>query len=209
MRLIKPLLLFLICTYGVAAQTDFGTWFTYKNNAKLSDNFTFNNQIDYRSFDVDFDDDQILVTSGFSYALSTDISLSAGYRFLEAKNNFVEHGMYQKISIKTSLNKLKITNKFGVEERWINGDLVWRYRAGVDLGIPLSEKIDLVLSEEVFLMNQGTSFNQNRLAVKTVYSISDAFKLNTGLMHWQFNNFHRWVMQFTLTHSLDLRGAKD
>lgn len=205
MKLYKTLFLWLICAYSLAAQTDFGTWFIYKNNAKLSEKVAFNGMVQYRSFDIDFDDDHILVTSGVSYALSPNVSLGAGYRFLEAKNNFVEHGMYQNIAIKTSLNKLKITNKFGVEERWINSDLVWRYRAGVDLAIPLSDKVDFVLSEEVFLMNRGTSFNQNRLAFKTVYKISDAFKLNTGLMHWQFNDFHRWVAQFTLVHSLDLR----
>lgn len=209
MKLIKTLIFFIACSYTVAAQSDFGTWLVYKNNAKLSDKFTFNNMLQYRSFEADLDDDHLLITSGFSYALSENVTAGAGYRFLDAKNNFLEHGMYQSLAIKSKLNKVKITNKFMIEERWINNNLQLRYRAGVDFGFPLSEKVDLVLSEEVFLMNQGNNFNQNRITVKTNFNLSDSFKLSTGLMHWQFSNLHRWVAQVVLVHNLDLRKKKN
>ena len=205
MKIFKTLIFCLVCSYNLAAQSDFGSWLIYKNNAKLSDKLTFNNMFQYRSFEMDLDDDQMLITSGFSYALSPNISMGAGYRFIDAKNVFLEHGMYQSLAIKSNLNKLKITNKFMIEERWINNNLQLRYRAGVDFGIPLSEKVDLVLSEEVFLMNQGNNFNQNRITVKTNFNLSDSFKLSTGLMHWQFSDLHYWVAQAVLVHNLDLR----
>lgn len=195
----------MVCSYNLAAQSDFGTWLVYKNNAKLSENVSFNGMFQYRSFEMDFEDDHMLATAGFSYSLSPNVTMGAGYRFLEAKNNFLEHGMYQSLAIKSKLNKIKITNKFMIEERWINNNLQLRYRAGVDFGFPLSEKVDLVLSEEVFLMNQGNNFNQNRITVKTNFSLSDSFKLSAGLMHWQFSNLHRWVAQVVLVHNLDLR----
>jgi hypothetical protein len=205
MKLIKTLIFFIACSYTVAAQSDFGTWFVYKNNTKLSDKFTFNGNIQYRSFEMDFEDDHFVAINGFSYSASSNVTISAGHRYLHAKSNFLEHGMYQGLSIKSKLNSVKINNRFMVEERWINNNLQLRYRVGVDFGFPLSEKVELVLSEEAFLMNQGNNFNQNRITVKTNFSLSDAFKLSTGLMHWQFSNFHRWVAQVVLVHNLDFR----
>ena len=108
-------------------------------------------------------------------------------------------------AIKSSLNKLKITNRFTMEERWINSSFQMRYRAGIDLGIPLSEKVELVFSEEVFLINKNSSFEQNRIILKANYKISNALKLTTGIMHWQFSNLKRWATLLTLSHSLDIR----
>ncbi len=189
----------------ITAQTDFGTWLTYKNNAVLTDNLSFNGQYNLRSFDVDFNNDQTLITAGLSYKLASQVSFSGGYRHLYARDNFIENGMYQKIAIKSTVNKLKITNNFMVEERWINGDFAMRYRVGVDLSIPLASKLDLVLSEEVFLRNNNDSFDQNRLALRTNYKFNDALSLSTGIMHWQFSAFKKWVAQFTLSHTLDFR----
>lgn len=208
MKSYKLVFISIICSLNATAQTDFGTWLAYKNNAKLSDKFIWNNQVDHRSFEFDFENDQFFFASGFTYSLAPNISVGAGYRFLENKDVFVEHGMFQKLSIKSALNKLKITNKFMIEERWINNNSQLRFRIGVDLGIPLSNKLDLILFEEAHLMNQSTSFNQNRVGVKTNYKISSSFNLVTGIMHWQFNNFHRWVANFMLVHSLDLRKNK-
>ena len=59
MKLIKTLIFFIACSYTVAAQSDFGTWLVYKNNAKLSDKFTFNNMLQYRSFEADLNDDHL------------------------------------------------------------------------------------------------------------------------------------------------------
>ncbi len=206
MKLIRPLLLFLICTYGVAAQTDLGIWYNYKINAKLSDNWSYNGNYQLRSLNnIDFDNEQTMLANGFSYAVSPNLSFGAGHRYLKFEGVFLEHGMYQSAAIKSSLNKLKITNRFTMEERWINSSFQMRYRAGIDLGIPLSEKVELVFSEEVFLINKNSSFEQNRIILKANYKISNALKLTTGIMHWQFSNLKRWATLLTLSHSLDIR----
>lgn len=201
-------LILLLPIFKASSQTDFGSWLIYKNSTKLTDKLSFNGQFHFRSFEFDFERDQTLVTSGFSYAVSSNVTLSAGYRHLDAKNNFIEHGAYQGIVIKSKLEKLKITNAFSIEERWINGDLQLRYKVGVDLGFTLAPKTELVLYDHVFLANKGNSFNQNRLGIKTNYKINDSFSFSAGLMHWQFSSLHRLVGLFTISHNLDLRKQK-
>lgn len=205
MKLIKSLLLCIVCSYSLTAQTDFGSWYIFKNNTKLTDKWSYNGHFQLRSFNIDFDNEQTFLGNGFTYTTSPNLAFSAGHRYLKFEGVFLEHGIYQKAAIKSSLNKLQITNRFMLEERWINNNFQLRYRTGIDLGIPLSNKMDLVFSEEVFLINQGSSFEQNRISLNANYKISNSLKFTTGIMHWQFSNLHRWLMQFAITHSLDLR----
>ena len=113
MKLIRPLLLFLICTYGVAAQTDLGIWYNYKINAKLSDNWSYNGNYQLRSLNnIDFDNEQTMLANGFSYAVSPNLSFGAGHRYLKFEGVFLEHGMYQSAAIKSSLNNTCIKKTF-------------------------------------------------------------------------------------------------
>lgn len=183
------------------SQTDVGSWLIYKNKLKLNNQLNFDSQYQHRSFNLDLEEDQRLITVGLTHKPNPNISLSAGYRQIAALE---EHGAYQKIAIHTQLNCVRLTNTFFIEERWLANNLQMRYRFGLTANMPLSPKLSLLLSEEVFLQNSATSFNQNRAAVQLSHRFSEALQLNTGLMHWQFNTFKRWVFTLSLSHNISL-----
>ena len=196
--------LFIICSFfalSTHAQTDVGSWLIYKNKLKINNNTSIDLQYQHRSFDLDLEKDQALFTAGFSSTLSSNVTLSAGYRKIAEIN---EDGAYQKLAFGTQLNKIRITNTIFVEERWINKDLQLRYRFGLTASLPITKKIEVSLSEEVFLQNFGSGFNQNRFTAQVSNKLSKALKLNAGIMHWQFPTMKKWVFLVSLNHNITL-----
>lgn len=196
--------LFILCfliALSAHAQTDVGSWLIYKNKLKINSNTSIDLQYQHRSFDLDLAKDQALFTAGFSSALAPNVTLSAGYRKIAAIN---EDGAYQKLAFSTQLNKVRLTNTVFVEERWINKDLQLRFRFGLTASLPLTEKLAVSLSEEVFLQNSGSGFNQNRFSTQVSNKLSQALRLNTGIMHWQFPTMKKWVFLVSLAHNISL-----
>ena len=193
--------LFLIFSTLSIAQNDIGSWLIYKNKLKLNSKTSIDTQYQHRSFTLDFEEDQALITAGFSHALLENVIVSAGYRKIGALS---ENGMYQKIAFSTQLHNVKLTNSFFLEERWIGENFQLRYRFGLTAKIPISSKTALSLTEEVFLQNSGTSFNQNRVTAQVSHKLSDALQLNSGIMHWQFPDLKSWVFLLSLSHTISL-----
>jgi hypothetical protein len=196
--------LFILCSLialSTQAQTDVGSWLIYKNKLKINSNTSIDMQYQHRSFDLDLAKDQALFTAGFSSALSSNVTLSAGYRKIAAIN---EDGAYQKLALSTQLNKVRLTNTVFIEERWINKDLQLRYRFGLKATLLLTQKLAVSISEEVFLQNLGSGFNQNRFTAQASSKLSNALTLNTGIMHWQFPTMKKWVFLVALAHNISL-----
>lgn len=194
-------ILCLLIALSTQAQTDVGSWLIYKNKLKINSNTSIDMQYQHRSFDLDLAKDQALFTAGFSSALSSNVTLSAGYRKIAAIN---EDGAYQKLALSTQLNKVRLTNTVFIEERWINKDLQLRYRFGLKATLPLTQKLAVSISEEVFLQNVGSGFNQNRFTAQASSKLSNALTLNTGIMHWQFPTMKKWVLLVALAHNINL-----
>ena len=196
--------LYILCSLialSTQAQTDVGSWLIYKNKLKINSNTSIDMQYQHRSFDLDLAKDQALFTAGFSSALSSNVTLSAGYRKIAAIN---EDGAYQKLALSTQLNKVGLTNTVFIEERWINKDLQLRYRFGLKATLPLTQKLAVSISEEVFLQNVGSGFNQNRFTAQVSSKLSNALTLNTGIMHWQFPTMKKWAFLVALAHNISL-----
>ena len=191
--------LFTLCTH---AQTDVGSWLIYKNKLKINSNTSIDLQYQHRSFELDLAKDQALFTAGFSSSLSPNITLSGGYRKIAAIN---EDGAYQKLAFITHINKIRFINAVFVEERWINKDLQLRYRFGLTASLPLTAKLTFSLSEEIFLQNWGSGFNQNRVTAQVSNNLSQELKLNTGIMHWQFPTMKKWGFLVSLAHNISLQ----
>ena len=195
---------FVFCslfTLSTHAQTDVGSWLIYKNKLKINSNTSIDLQYQHRSFELDLAKDQALFTAGFSSSLSPNITLSGGYRKIAAIN---EDGAYQKLAFITQINKIRFINAVFVEERWINKDLQLRYRFGLTASLPLTAKLTFSLSEEIFLQNWGSGFNQNRFTAQVSNNLSQELKLNTGIMHWQFPTMKKWVFLVSLAHNISL-----
>ena len=197
----NTLFFFLIFSTVTVAQNDIGSWLIYKNKLKLNSKTSIDTQYQHRSFTLDLEEDQALITAGFSHALLENLTVSAGYRKIGALS---ENGMYQKIAFSTQFHKVKLINSFFLEERWIGDNFQLRYRFGLTAKIPLSTNTALNVTEEVFLQNSGTSFNQNRVTAQVSHKLSDALQFNSGIMHWQFPNLKRWVFLLSITHTISI-----
>lgn len=201
MTLKHNVLFFLVFSSLTVAQNDIGSWLIYKNKLKLNSKISIDTQYQHRSFTLDLAEDQAVIISGLSYALLQNVTVSAGYRKIAALS---ENGMYQKITLSTQLNKVKLLNSFYLEERWMGEIFQLRYRFGLTAKISLSTKTALSVTEEVFLQNSGTSFNQNRITAQVSHKLSDVLQLNSGVLHWQFPNQKNWVFLLSLSHTIDI-----
>jgi hypothetical protein len=195
-----------VCFFSFSsyAQTDVGSWITYQNALELSRNLNLETELQLRSYNLNLENDETLVTLGLTKELRRiPVFVSAGFRRLDT-SSFSENGIYQKAFITTTLGNFEYTGKLMLEQRWLNKNYQLRYRVGSEFSYDITSNIKLLISEEVFLSYTAGGFSQNRLIMKASYTASEKFKITTGLMHWKFQETTRWSILLSLKHALSL-----
>ena len=194
----------LFVCFSSNAQTEIGSWITYQNALELSRNLNLETELQLRSYNLNLENDETLVTLGITKELRrVPVFLSAGFRRLDT-SSFLENGIYQKASITTTLANFEYAGKLMLEQRWLNNNYQLRYRVGSEFSYDINSYIKLLISEEFFLSYTAGGFSQNRLIMKASYTPTEKFKITTGLMHWKLQETTRWSILFSLKHSLSL-----
>ena len=177
-------------------------WFQYYNQAKLNEKWALLSDFGYRWKDGFQENSQYIIRTSIGYSFSPSVSISLGFahlgNFIANKVSVFELRPYQEIAFKNNFNKTEITNRFRVEERFINYDhdgnfqlpnsFNFRFRYSVMIGIPLfklskeneNRMFLLYIGNEIFIHATKNSvnniFDQNRII------FSPSLKLNEHVM---------------------------
>jgi len=187
-------------------------WLGYFNQTRISDKWGIWTDVHLRTKEKLFTNfSQGIVRLGFTYYLTDDAKITAGYAYV---NHFPsdnhknisqpEHRPWQQIQWHTRYNKLRLMQWFRLEERWrrkiLNDDALakgssfnFRLRYNFFSQFPLSKKrfqpntISLVLNDEI-MINAGTQvvnnyFDQNRLFLGFNYHVNKHDNLQFGYMN--------------------------
>lgn len=192
-------------------------WFQYYNQAKLGEKWTLLSDFGYRWKDGFDENSQYIIRTAIGYSINPSVRISLGFAHLgfytANKISKIEFRPYQELAIKNNINKIEITNRCRIEERFFNlvnyeetqhpNTFNFRFRYSVMVSIPLfklssenDNKIFLLnIGDEIF-MNTGNNFTHNNFDQNRL-TVSPSLQLNK---HVTFSL--TWNSQFASASSL-------
>ena len=182
-------------------------WLAYTGTFKISPKIAVHTEYQWRRVEGLKNPQQSLLRTGLNYALRKDVSLNAGYAFVETDpygdypnaNEFSEHRIFEQIVLKNPIGKVDLSHRFTLEQRFIekflilngqtNTDWVFlnRMRYRLRMEIPVNNKnLSIILMNEVFVgfgKKVGVNiFDQNRLAALVGYKVNKNIKIEAGFL---------------------------
>ncbi len=198
-------IIFILSVNLVNAQeekiNDFGSWYTLINKFKVSEKLYFLNVAECRQYDFIKSNRIFLVMPSVNYKLSNKITVGVGYMYLnynqagEVKPGLdYENRFWQHTTLYSSFGKIKMNQRFMVEERWkttlSNIESYanrFRYRMNLDFNLfklKNSKPILGRISEEIRIKFANKfdepDFDQNNFKLLVGYQVLDNSKLYVG-----------------------------
>lgn len=188
-------------------------WFVYTGTFKIKPKIALHTEYQWRRVNGIKNRQQCLFRTGIHYALHKNISLNAGYAFVETfpygnypvATPFPEHRIYEQIVLNSPSDIVAVSHRFTLEQRFVgkrlnqnsNRTIDWVYlnriRYRVRAEIPIAKKKQakniwsVAFMDEVFIgwgKNIGANvFDQNRLAVLLGYKLNQNIKFEAGYLN--------------------------
>ncbi len=210
--LIIGLLIGFFSTNSTAQESDLGNWLIYIGSKKINSKFNWHHEVQYRNYNAIGDLEQLLLRTGIGYNLSeNNNNLLLGYGFIHSQNyinnedkvNVNEHRIFQQFVTKQSFSRVKVQHRYRFEQRFIeDADFRLRFRYFLSLNIGLNNK-DITdntwyasVYNEIFINNNQTVFDRNRLYVGLGYKLNKFAKFEIGYMNQFLNNANRDQVNF-------------
>ena len=219
------LIFFLVFSFYVRNTTAQNTRITDKNNIgwfnnfttlKFSDKWSGHLEYQWRRNEIVTKWQQSLFRTGINYQVNNKLALRLGYAWIEtfpygdiplqaAGKRFPEHRIFQMATINDNLNRIEISHRFMLEQRWIGrytnailakpddfifvNRLRYMYRMQMALGKKtITDKtVYAAIYDEVFMgfgknVNENV-FDQNRLAILLGYRFSKKIRIEGGFFN--------------------------
>lgn len=188
-------------------------WFTNFTTIKVSKKWSGHLEYQWRRENIVKNWQQSLFRLGANYQLNSKLTLRAGYAWIEtfpygniplqaAGKRFPEHRIFQMATLSDKLNRLEVSHRFMLEQRWIGrytnvalskpDDYIFlnRLRYMYRMQIPLGKKSIMdntayaALYDEIFVgfgsgVNENV-FDQNRLGVLLGYRFNQKVRIEGG-----------------------------
>jgi hypothetical protein len=197
----KLLLIFLISIpfSGYSQNSDLGNWLLYFGNMKIKSDYNWHNEVQYRSYNVINDLEQLLIRTGIGYNLTeNNNNVLLGYGYILSQNyvdgsddkeNVHEHRIFQQFITRQNIGIVAIQHRYRFEQRFIESDFTLRFRYFLSLNIPLNNKeiidntVYLSAYNEIFLNTTDPIFDRDRLYGGVGYRFSKTVRLEIGYMN--------------------------
>ncbi len=211
-------LLLLAGTNAIAQQSKFGNWLIYFGNGKINDKWSIWTEAQYRSYNIIDDREQLLLRTAAMYNITPDATIAQGYAFVSGRvydaagkiTNTTEHRLYQQVLLKQRLNRVNLSHRYRIEERFLKDRFRVRFRYFLSANIPINknkmEKGAAYFSayNEVFLNADKPVFDRNRLYGGLGYVFSNKFRMEAGAMTQMQENTSRGQLNIIAFHNFDL-----
>jgi hypothetical protein len=188
-------------------------WFVYTGTFKIKPKLSIHTEYQWRRVNTVKNWQQSLFRTGINYAINKDVSVNAGYAFAETfpygdypnANAFPEHRLFEQVVLKQAVNKIELSHRFTLEQRFISKILFvnnqkntdWnylnriRYRLRTEIPFYIKKgstnKWRIILQDELFIgwgKNIGANvFDQNRVTILLGYRLNKNIKLEAGYLN--------------------------
>lgn len=206
MRILIALLL-LMPLSAFSQESDFGNWLIYFGNKQINPKFNWHHEVQYRSFNLIDDIEQLLLRTGLGYNLTeNNNNILLGYAFIysepyltnsDLKTNFNEHRIYQQFITRQSFGRMSLQHRYRFEQRFFEDDFRMRLRYFLSCNIALNnpqmgdKTIYFSAYNEIFVNTEQNYFDRNRLYGGIGYRFSSKLRSEIGVMNQTTNNVSR------------------
>lgn len=197
---------FLIHFINLNAQTkaekNFGSWYMYHGNHKISDKWSINSGFQERNYETFKNYNLTLIYVGVNYKLNKKWTANVSYGYLDIDRTFdpdvtpntTEHRIYEQISYKTRYFKIPFSHRLRVEHRNLytmgNHKLLNRLRYRLKTKFNLIAQFYGNISNESFINFKGDFYAENRFYSAIGYKLSKSIFLEIGYLGQYINKQH-------------------
>jgi hypothetical protein len=232
-RQLSSLIILFICLIKLQGQNNRWInynqigWYNYFGTFKLNPKFSLHTEYQFRRNNFITDWQQSLLRVGINYELNSAIQLRVGYGNIETFNygdipinkfgkNFTEHRSYVAITLKQTLNKIDVSQRYKLEQRWVGQysdssskqedkyTYLNRMRYMLRIQIPLTKTDSLKKNQLYFAVYDElfigfgknvvqAVFDQNRLSALIGFKFKKHMKLEAGYLY-QILQLNRLVL---------------
>lgn len=201
-----------------------GNWIMGFNQTRIHEKWSLHNEVQYRSYEVAPNTEQLLLRFGVNYHINNKFSVSAGYGSI---SNYAfdkdinpdilahENRIWQQLIMKDNLSRLFFEHRYRFEQRWIesstNTKYVERLRYLIRVSVPLNNKeitqktLFVTGYNELFINLTSKPFDRNRLYLGMGYQINNLIGIQLGYLFQTVNITTKTYLQSSLTYNLDFR----
>lgn len=192
------ILLVWLTGFSQSMETEVGTWYTIIGSYKLNEKVSFGGVAELRDYQFSHNLNFFYVQGVVNYKLNKKFSLTGGYLFGEIdttiepsnKPNVIEHRLLEQINFKTKLNKLAISQRMRLEQRFWNAhqynEVKHRLRYRIKFKYPLNKTFYLGGYEELILRKNPKPFEQNLLSADLGINLDKHFSVEIGYIKHLF-----------------------
>jgi len=209
----------LLCQVSSFASNGNGLWLMYFGNVSVKETpFKIHYEIQDRNHNIGTDLNQLLIRGALQYNYKNEITLGAGYGFIQTEKEFTpdlpvrENRIYQEALMQQSVSKLNFKHRFRFEQRFIeNTDFKtrFRYQLGLDITIYNTEcgkNFFATAYNEIFINGEKTEtsglFDRNRLFIGAGVKLNKKIAIQAGWMNQMLENKSDQQIMISLHHQL-------
>lgn len=225
------LFVFSFCLFGRGfAQINtkqLGSWVMFFNQTRLHTKWSIHSEIQFRSYDVQPNTEQLLMRGGINFHYNPNIILSAGCGWI---TNYADDGgiiksqtvtekrLWEQGILKNNSGRLFFEHRYRFEQRWIETATTNSYKNRIRyllrMTIPINKKemgkntLFLSVYDEIFLHLNKNSWDRNRLYGALGFQFSPSVNLQIGYLQQIVGIQSKQYLQVGLNYNPDLRKAK-
>lgn len=208
----------LLNTVATAQRSDLGAWYAFNGNYTIGTKWNWWNDIQFRNYDAGNDFQQFAYRTGIGYNLTeNNNNVLLGYAYfysepyiplIDKKTETKEHRIYQQYITRQNFGIFFLRHRYRIEERFFEKDNQLRFRYSFSVNVPLNNKLMsaktfyFAASDEIFLHNQKSTFDRNRVYGGIGYVINAHFTIESGFMAQTLESGTRNQILVTLTNAL-------
>nr|WP_179348611.1 DUF2490 domain-containing protein [Winogradskyella pacifica] len=198
-------LLLVLPFFTYAQDSNFGNWLIYIGNKKLDSKWNIHNEVQYRSYNIIDDLEQLLIRTGVGYNLSeNNNNILLGYGYILSQNytdesedkiSINEHRIFQQFTTKQTFGSVGLSHRYRFEQRFVEDDFKMRFRYFLGINVPLTKKESnsyyLSVYNEIFLNTESSVFDRNRVYGGLGYKVNKSLRIEAGYMNQFFETNNR------------------
>lgn len=201
-----------------------GNWLMFFNQTRLHKNWSIHTEVQYRSFEIIPNTEQLLLRGGINFHINNSTLLSAGYAnvtnyaFDKEQMQGIqasENRTWQQFIVRNNLGRCFLEHRYRLEQRWIqsnnNNRYLDRIRYLLRVTVPLNKKemekktIFLSFYNEVFIHFSATPFDRNRLYGALGYQFLKNANIQIGYLAQSVGQTTRQYFQTAIFYNIDFR----
>ncbi|WP_394354217.1 DUF2490 domain-containing protein [Winogradskyella costae] len=205
MNMVALTLLLALPFFTFAQDSSFGNWLIYIGNKKLDSKWNIHNEVQYRSYNIGDDLEQLLIRTGVGYNLTeNNNNILLGYGYILSQNyvddtedkvSINEHRIFQQFTTKQTVGSVGLSHRYRFEQRFIEDDYKMRFRYFLGFNIPITKKESnsyyLSAYNEIFLNTESSVFDRNRVYGGLGYKVNKSLRIEAGYMNQFFESNNR------------------